>query len=86
MSGGESTVASPLGSPLGSPDVEEVDFEEFHFPDPLCTISLTAKVGRGYGVRGWALPLILNYFSGYRRHYICFTSLYLSVCLSFSLF
>ncbi|XP_050687793.1 intermembrane lipid transfer protein Vps13-like isoform X2 [Eriocheir sinensis] len=43
MSSGDSTVVSPVGSVPGSPDMEEVDFEEFHFPDPVCTISLTAK-------------------------------------------
>lgn len=37
------TKSPSIASPVGSPDVEEVDFEECHFPDPVCTISLRAK-------------------------------------------
>ncbi|KAK8381851.1 hypothetical protein O3P69_015099 [Scylla paramamosain] len=43
QSGAGDTKSPSIASPVGSPDVEEVDFEECHFPDPVCTISLTAK-------------------------------------------
>ncbi|KAG7176031.1 Vacuolar protein sorting-associated protein 13C-like [Homarus americanus] len=43
LSGGTSQASSTV-SPVASPDADEVEeFEEYPLPDPLCTVSVTAK-------------------------------------------
>ncbi|KAG0723188.1 Vacuolar protein sorting-associated protein 13 [Chionoecetes opilio] len=64
QSSGEATRSPSLASIAGSPDKDEVDFEEYHLPDPVCTIELQAKVWQA------CIHVFVDYVMSYLSLYI----------------